>query len=586
MFRALSPAWVLTMSLACLACATTASTSPAPPSMPNGDFEHRAFQRFVERYFHGYFDFRPGEATDEGLHDRDAKMPDLSRASIGREVERLRASLAELSSMKPEALSPDDRIDRELLLSAIHAELFELTEVRSWAHQPSYYGDRISWGVFSLVKRSFAPLDERMKDVIARERAIPGLLAAAEKNLERPPRLWVEVALDDVAGTIDFLSNDVLTAFASVDEPALKADLEASTKVATDTLRSYLGWLKSDLLPRADGDFRLGEERYRKKLLYEEMVDLPLDRLLDIGEAELRRQQAKLAATARQIDPTLPPIEVLAKLTRDHPTAQRLLPDTQELLTSLRSFVIDHHVVGVPSEVMPKVAETPPFARAFTFASMDTPGPLEPKAREAFFYITLPEPSWSAQRTEEHLEAFWRGDIANTAIHEAFPGHYVQFLWLPKSPTLVRKLIGANTFIEGWAHYTEEMLLEEGYGQGDPKLWISEEQWALVRLCRYLVGIRMHTRGMSLDDGVRFFEKEAYMTHANALREAQRGTADPIYLYYALGKLEIEKLRSDYKAKLGPAFSLEGFHDALLSIGAPPIPVAREILLGEKGDIL
>ncbi len=566
-----------------LGCATTQAEAP---SAAETGYSHRAFQRFVERYFKGYFDFRPGDATDQGLHDRDSAMPDLSRASIGREVSRLRASLAELSSMPAASLPPDDRIDRELLLSSIQAELLDLAEVRSWERQPSYYGDRISWGVFGLVRRDFAPLDERMRDVVAREKAIPGLLDDAERNLSHPPKLWVEIALDDVDGTIDFLSHDVPTAFESVHDPALVSALADSTKAATEALHSYRDWLKKDLLPQADGDFRLGEKLWRKKLLYEEMVDLPVDDLLRIGEAELRRQQARLAETAKQIDPTRPPLELLASLTRDHPTARRLLPETQELLGALREFCVSHHVVGVPSEVMPKVLETPPFARAFSFASMDTPGPLEPKAREAYFYITLPEAGWSPERSEEHLEAFWKGDIANTAIHEAFPGHYVQFLWLPKSPTLVRKLVTANTFVEGWAHYTEEMLLEEGYGHGDPKLWISEEQWALVRLCRYLVGIRMHTRGMSLEDGVRFFEKEAYMTHANALREAQRGTADPIYLYYALGKLEIEKLRHDYQKKLGADFSLEKFHDALLSVGATPIPLVRELLLGERGELL
>jgi uncharacterized protein (DUF885 family) len=330
----------------------------------------------------------------------------------------------------------------------------------------------------------------------------------------------------------------------------------------------------------------LGEATYRKKLAYEEMVTTPIDQLIAIGEAELRRQQQRFVATAHQIDPKLPPSEVLKKLSKDHPTTEKLIPETAALLSSLRDFCETHHIVGMPSEVLPIVAETPPFARAYSFASMDTPGAFETKATEAYFYETLPEPGWSAERTEEHLEAYWRGDIANTAIHEAYPGHYVQFLFLPRAPTKLRKILSANTFVEGWAHYTEEMMLEENYGGGDPRLWLSQEQWALVRVARYLVGLRMHTRGMSFADAVAFFEKEAYLPKANAEREAKRGTADPTYLVYTLGKLQIEKLRKDYAKKLGPSFKLQTFHDTLLSQGAPPIAIVREVMLGETGETL
>ncbi|MHB8420406.1 MAG: DUF885 domain-containing protein [Myxococcales bacterium] len=571
----------------CLAVAgACANVSEPALRKDRAAYQDRVFQRFVDRYYKGYFDFRPGEATDEGFHDRDGKMPDLSRGAIGAEAQRLRGALAELDGLDPGQLDDADRVDRGLLRSAIRAELLDLTEIRSWQRQPSYYNDRVAWSIFALVKRDFAPLAERMADVIAREQAVPGLLSAAEANLEHPPRLWVEVAIEDASGTLSFLTQDVPAAFATVEDAGLQARLRAATGRAAAAYQGYLAFLKDDLLPRADGDFRLGETLYRRKLAYEEGIELPIDRLLEIGEAELAREEANLVSTARQIDPDRGPAEVLAKLTADHPAADQVIPRTQALLASLRDFCEQHHVVGIPSELLPTVAETPPFARAFTFASMDTPGPFEEKATQAYFYETLPSKGWSPQRVEEHLEAYWSGDISNTAIHEAYPGHYVQFLWLPKSPTKVRKLVSADSFIEGWAHYGEEMLLEEGYGGDDPKLWISQEQWALVRACRYLVALRMHTRGLSLDDAVAFFEKHAYLNHANALREAQRGTADPTYLVYTLGKLEILKLRRDYQRKLGPAYSLQGFHDALLSLGAPPIPVARELLLGEAGEPL
>ncbi|HUB05421.1 MAG TPA: DUF885 domain-containing protein [Myxococcales bacterium] len=577
------PRALLAVLLLSAACATVGDPALQDSKLAYTD---RVFQRFIDRYYQGYFDFRPGEATDDGFHDRDGKMPDLSRGAISHEVLRLRAALAELDGMSPADLTDADRVDRELLLSSIQAELLDLTEIRSWERQPSYYNDRVAWSIFGLVKRDFAPLADRLADVVSRERAVPAILADAEANLKNPPKLWVDIAQEDAEGTLSFLTQDVPAAFAKVDDAGLQAQLRDATDRAAEAYRGYLDFLKNDLAARADGDFRLGEDVYRKKLLYEEGIDLPIDRLIEIGEGELARQQANIVSTANQIEPGAGPAAVLAKLTKDHPAADQLLAQTQALLASLRDFCEQHHIVGLPSQQLPTVAETPPFARAFTFASMDTPGPFETKATEAYFYETLPEKSWPAQRIEEHLEAYWRGDIANTAIHEAYPGHYVQFLWLPKSPTKVRKLVAANSFIEGWAHYGEEMLLEEGYGGNDPKLWISEEQWGLVRACRYLVGLRMHTRGMTLDEAVAFFEKNAYLNHANALREAQRGTADPTYLVYTLGKLEILKLRHDYQEKLGAAYTLEGFHDALLSLGYPPIPVARELLLGEVGQPL
>ncbi len=572
--------------IAILAAQLGATAPAAAPDAETARYEDRRFQSFVTRYYQGYFDFRPEEATEEGFHDRDDRMPDLSRQAIGAEVQRLRSALGELSGLDPSQMGEDDRIDRELLLGSIRAELLDLTEVRSWARQPAFYNDRIAWAVFGLVKRDFAPAEARLRDVVARERAIPKLLEQAEANLDRPPKLWVQVAMEDAEGTRSFLGQDVPAAFAGVGDAELQGELREATAAATDAYRRYRGWLQTSLLPRADGEFRLGEALYREKLLDEEGVEVPIDRLIAIGEAELARQETLFSDTARRIDPRRPPAEVLASLTHEHAKADQIIPQTRGLLASLRDFCERKHVVGMPSEALPAVAETPPFARAFTFASMDTPGPFETKATEAYFYLTLPEPGWPPERKEEHLEAYWKGDLVNTAIHEAYPGHYLQFLWLPRAKTRVRKLVSAGSFVEGWAHYTEEMLLEEGYGGQDPKLWLSAAQWGLVRACRFLVGLRMHTRGMSLDDAVAFFEKHAYLPHANAVREAQRGTADPTYLVYTLGKLEIEKLRDDWRAKMGPAYTLQGFHDALLSTGAPPLPIAREILLGAAGDPL
>lgn len=583
-------AGVVCVAIGASGAAMAADSSGARNGPPEGEtgtdaasargpsYADRRFENFVTRYFKGYFDFRPGLASDIGFHDRDRRMPDYSRGALGREANRLRAAYAEVNSINPEKLDRDNAIDRRLLLASIQAELLDLIDIRPWQHQPAFYNDAVASAIFTLVKRNFAPPEERLRSVVARERQIPAVLRAARENLENPPRLWVELALDDTQGTADFLQKDVPAAFAGVGDERLQADFADSTRQAVSAVDDYLAWLRSWLLPRANGEFRLGEPLFRKKLRFEEMVDTPIAQLLDQGFAELERQQAHFKETAAQIEPGADPLEVLHKLTSEHDKPEELIAKTQALLVGLRDFLVEKQIVDLPSMTLPIVAETPPFARAFTFASMDTPGAFEDKAHEAYFYLTLPDPSWTPERIEDHMTAYWQGDLVNTAIHEAYPGHYVQFLWLPYSPSFTRKILGANTFIEGWAHYTEEMLLQEGYGNNDPKLWLSAEQWALVRVCRYLVGILMHTRGMTLEDGVAFFEKNAYLSHANAVREAQRGTADPTYLYYTLGKLQIQQLRKDVEAIEGPKFSLRRFHDRLLSQGFPPLAIVRDAM--------
>jgi uncharacterized protein (DUF885 family) len=252
--------------------------------------------------------------------------------------------------------------------------------------------------------------------------------------------------------------------------------------------------------------------------------------------------------------------------------------------------------VRVPSQVLPIVEETPPFARALTFASMDTPGPFEKVAKEAFFNVTLPEAAWSAKEVEEHMAGFNRGTVISTAVHEVYPGHYTQFLWVPYAPSKTRKLLGCSSNAEGWAHYSEQMMLDEGYGRTPGtaadkdnaflKLRLGQLQDALLRNARFVVGIQMHTGKMTFDQGVEFFEKEGYQSHMNGLRETKRGTADPTYLYYTLGKLEILKLRDDYKKKMGDKYSLEEFHNALLQQGFPPIKLVREVMLGDGSPVL
>jgi uncharacterized protein (DUF885 family) len=415
---------------------------------------------------------------------------------------------------------------------------------------------------------------------------MPANFAAARTNLKDVPKIYTEIALQQIPGIISFFQNDVPAAFKSVMDPKLLAEFKASNDKVILELQRYQDFLKNDLLPISNGDFRLGAEKYRKKLQYEEMVDIPLDRLLQIGYDDLHKNQAELKRVAAQIDPSKTPEQILDQLEQDHPQPDQLLQSFRDTFNGLVEFIQQKQIITLPSPVRPIVEETPPFGRALSSASMDTPGPYEDKATEAYFNVTLPEANWPAQQTKEWMEGFNRGTIISTAVHEAYPGHYTQFLWIKQAPSKVRKLIGCGSNSEGWAHYSEQMMLDEGYSNGDLKLRIGQLQDALLRDARFIVGIQMHTGTMTLAQATDFFIKEGHQTPAVSEREAKRGTSDPTYLVYTLGKLEIMKLRADYKQKMGNKFNLEQFHDEFMKQGYPPIKIIRQKMLGNDSPVL
>ena len=581
------PAILSLTVLATLLLWTGAVSGPAvedaPPAQLSAD---QVFTGFVDRYLDGLFHFAPARATEAGLHAYDAELPAYSRREVAAEIARAKRALAELAGIPKESLAHENRLDALLLENSIRAHLLDLENIRMWERDPDFYNGVISRALFLLVQRDFAPLDERLRSLIARERRVPEIFRSARANLANPPAIYTKIATLQVASEIRFLRDDLPRAITGARDAALKAEFAQVNQRAIEEYGKFLEYLKTDLASRSKGSFALGAANYRKKLLYEEMVDLPLDRLLEIGEKALRQTQDCFKATAALIDSEKPPAAVIAQLSQDHPDAERLLAETQAGLEDLRNFVTSHRIVTIPSAENPRVVETPAFMRALTFASMDSPGAFEETSTEAFYNVTLPERDWSDTQREQHLRAFGRNGIRVTSIHEVFPGHYTQFLWVKRAPTKVRKLLGADTNAEGWAHYAEQMMLEEGYGEGDPKLLLSQLHEALLRLCRYIVGLRMHTRGMTLEEGIAFFEREGWQERANAEREAMRGTSDPTYLVYTLGKLQLLKLREDYQKKVGDRFNLREFHDRFLSFGYPPIKLIREEMLGDDSPTL
>jgi uncharacterized protein (DUF885 family) len=556
------------------------------------------FNRVSNEYFDQvYFHYAPTSGTLVGYHQYDAQLENYSRANIDAEI----AALKQFES-RIEAIHPDDapadfvpRSDREIVLSNIRSQLLTLETIRPWEKSSDSYSSACANGAFSLMERKFASPVDRLRSLIAREKQMPALLANARVNLKNPPRVYTEIAIEQLPGIVSFFEHDVPQAFADAQDPASKAEFARSNSAVIAALNSYLDWLKTDLYLKSNGDYRIGAEAFSKKLKYDEMVDLPLEKLLEVGWADMRKNQERFKQVAHELEPDRSPAEVLEQLGENHPAPEHLLDAFRATFDGLDSFIRSHHIVTIPSQVRPIVEETPPFMRAITFASMDTPGPFESHATEAYFNVTLPDPSRKPAEVEGYMHSFNVGTVISTAVHEAYPGHYIQFLWLPQAPSRVRKLLGANTDVEGWAHYTEQMMLDEGYGEPgagakDEReakfLRLGQLQDALLRNARFIVGIEMHTGKMSFDEAVAFFQKEGYQSKETAMVETKRGTVDPTYLYYTLGKLEIMRLREDMKKKQGAAFSLEEFHNNFLKQGFPPIKIVREAMLGDDSPTL
>ncbi len=556
------------------------------------------FEKASNDYFDQvYFPYGPTSGTQVGYHQYDTQLEDYSRKNIDTEIASLKSFEIRIEAIQPDTSAADfvPRSDREIVLSSIRSQLLTLETIRPWEKNADNYSSTCANGAFVLMERKFASPDERLRSLIAREKQMPAVLAEARVNLKNPPRVFTEIAIEQLPDIITFFEHDVPLAFADAKDAALKAEFAQTNAAVIAALNSYLAWLKTDLLPQSNGDFRIGAETFSKKLLYDEMVDLPLDKLLEIGWADLRKNQAHFNEVAKELEPDKTPSAVLEELGENHPSPSQLLDSFRATFDGLIGFIRAHSIVTIPSDVRPILEETPPFMRATTFASMDTPGPYESHATEAYFNVTLPDPSMTPAQVVGYMHSFNIGTVISTAVHEAYPGHYIQFLWLPQAPSRVRKLLGANTDIEGWAHYTEQMMLDEGYGQPgagakDEReakfLRLGQLQDALLRNARFIVGIQMHSGKMSFDEAVTFFQKEGYQSKETATVETKRGAGDPTYLYYTLGKLEIMKLREDLKKKQGAAFSLEEFHNNFLKQGFPPIKIVREALLGDDSPAL
>jgi uncharacterized protein (DUF885 family) len=559
---------------------------------PGDNFRHLADEYFSQVTFR----FAPTGGTLTGLHQYDSQLEDYSPAGVEREVAALKDFETKFDAVDESKLDESTQGDLEMVRNNIRGNVLELETIRRWEKDPDHYSSGITNSAFSLMERKFAPADDRLQSLIAREKLMPAALMAAHENLKNPPRIYTEIALEQLPDIISFFENDVPEAFSDAKDAATIAEFRKTNAAVIAALRDYEQWVKTDVLPRSNGDFKLGAETYSKKLQYDEMVGTPLPELLEIAYADLHKNQAEFAQIAKEVDPDKTPKEVLAELAADHPAPDKLLPAFHDSFDSEIGFINSHHIITIPSTVQPVLEETPPFMRATTQASMDSPGPFETHSTTAYFNVTLPEKDWTPEHIAQHMAAYNVGTVVSTSVHEAYPGHYVQFLWVKLSDmSKVRKLITSNTNVEGWAHYCEQMMLDEGYGQPgagakdarEAKLIrLGQLQDALLRDARFVVGIKMHTGQMTLEQARSFFVNEGYQSPSIADVETKRGTADATYLYYTLGKLEILKLRADVEKKEGANFSLQKFHDDFMKQGGAPIKIVRRAMLGDNSPVL
>jgi len=568
----------LALLIVCVSCVTCAGDRGAT----NPDQER--FDALSQDFLQWYLALDPVRATELGVHDWDDRLPDVSAAAIAAAVTEWRDWLVRVEEIPRANLNRDAYFDHRILEYGIRAGLLELEEVGAWRRNPNHYNSLAARGVATLIDREFAPLAVRVVALRGRLGQLPALLASARQNLNDVPRVWVDLAVRNVAGTASFLRNDVPEALALQGIGDLPEEVSSGMSEdlarAVEEIQRFETWLREELAPRANGDFRLGPDLFRRKLLYEEHFDIDLETLREMNDIAIADYRAWVEREARIMDSSLPAGEVMAKITGQYPSSDKLIEIASQYVDQARAFVLEHELVTLPSDELPVIRPTPEFARS-GFASMSTPGPFESDATTAYYNITLVDPNWSERQKAEHLTYFNYAGLLGISIHEVIPGHFVQLLYRQQVPTDLRKVFMPASLIEGWAHYTEQMMIDEGFGDFNPGARLGQLRRALQRHARWHVGMAMHVSGESIIESAIEFAEIAYFAEFPALRETQRGTYNPTYLYYALGRMEILRLREDYRTHVesqGGTFAMREFHDSFLRLGLP-IPLAREVLI-------
>ena len=542
---------------------------------------------FVDEYLAYLYEVHPTTAAFDGVHLHDDLVEDLGRQAIDGQVRALGGFARRLAAIDPARLTDTERLERPALEANIRSRLFELEQVRTWEKSLQHYAEILATSLAGQVLFDYAPLAERARRVHSKLRQVPRLIQSARDNVKDPPGIYLKNGLESLRGTLRFINDDLPRAFGDLGDLHLLGDLADSSTEAAASIGAYIDYVEKELAPRSKGSFRLGREKFEQKFQLDEGLTTGAERLLTIALRELAATQEEFRRVASRVNGG-DPMAAWQKAKQAHPPAGQLVPVAQQQLQELQDFIERQRIVTIPQGAPVAVLPTPRFYR-WTSASMWTPGPFEVRAQRAFYYITDVDPSWPSERQAEHLRDFSYGALWSISIHEVFPGHFLHYQHLRQIDAKLRKsiLFSSTAFVEGWAHYCEQMMIDEGFRKSDPTVRLGQLAEALIRLCRTIVGIRLHCEDLSVEQGVRFFREEAFLEEVSARREAERGTFDPAYILYSAGKLMLLKLRDDYKAHVGAKYSLRGFHDTLLANGTMPLWLHRALLLGEpNGEMI
>jgi hypothetical protein len=557
-------------------------------AVPAAPADNPAWSQFVEAFIENTFEAQPYFAVQMGRHEFDGRMPDWSRAGIAAEVKRLEAARAAARAFPDTALSDEQRFERDYLVAVADNNLFWLTQAEFPFRNPAWYVNQLDPEVY--LSREYAPLEKRMAGYIGYAKAIPAIAASIRANLRTPlPRSYVEYGINGFGGFAVFFRNDVPAVFASVKDRALQRDFAAANMAAAAAMEEMKVWFESLRATAGDG-FALGPERYAAMLRDTEGLDMPVAAIEAAGRADMERNTVALQEACAAFAPGRSLSECVAGVQSRKPARGPVAEATAQLVM-LRRFVEDSGIVSIPGTEQALVAESPPYNRQNS-AYITTPGPYE-KGIPFVYNISPPDPAWTPEEQAAYIDG--EAELLNTSVHEVWPGHFLQFQHANRSRSRIGRLWVGYAFAEGWAHYSEELMWELGLGNGNPEHRIAQLLDALWRNVRLLSSIGLHTHGMTTAESERMFREIAFSDPGNAQQQARRGTYDPAYLNYTLGKLMIRKLRDDWVARqvaahpgTDPRSHWRAFHDRFLSFGGPPIPLVRRAMLGpdDKGPVL
>ena len=543
------------------------------------------FEAFAQKYVQELLDRDPETATRLGEHRNDARLNDYSAQGVERDLTAAKGGLAELARIDPKKLSAEDAVDYRILKNRLESQVYELQTLRGWQWNPLQYN--VGGAIYALISREFAPPEQRLKSVIGRLNGVPAVVAAAKANLKSPPKVHTETAIQQNKGTSKLVKEQLEPLVKQA--PALEKEFRTAQSTALAALADYQQWLEKELLPRSNGDFRLGDEKFRKKLRFALDSDLSKEEILRRAEADLKSTRSAMYFTAMQMWPKLfpekpPPADqgaaikaVLDEAAKKRPNNDTVIPQATKALAQTTAFVKEKAFVTVLEEPLDIVA-TPEFQRGVAVASCSPAGPLE-KNKKTFYYISPTPEDWTPERVDSFFREYNDSMLQEITIHEAMPGHYLQLAHANRfrAPTLVRGVVFSGTFVEGWATYAEQLMADAGYGGAEVRM--QQLKMRLRMILNAIIDQKIHTEGMSEKEAIARMTNDGYQEEGEAVGKWKRAqlTSTQLSTYY-VGNAEMNDIRAAWEKNHGKYADLRALHDAMLSFGNAAPKYVRERL--------